>query len=65
MIHLRRWSVWIALAGWLTLAGCTSPMHTSSWNPLSWFGSKSTNSKPLPGDMIPPAKDVGLAAGKQ
>jgi hypothetical protein len=38
-------------------------VHRGSGNPTSWFGSsRSSDAKPLPGDMIPPAKDVGLAA---
>jgi hypothetical protein len=57
----RYWTVWILAAGWLTLAGCSSPIHSSPWNPQTWFSSKAPSGKRMPGDMIPPAKDVGLA----
>lgn len=61
-IQFSAWQVGLSLAAWLVVSGCGGGLQSWSLNPSKWMGGKTTKAGQLPGDMIPPARDVGLAS---
>jgi hypothetical protein len=55
------WQIGLLLAAWLVVSGCSGGMQSWSLNASRWVGAKTNKAGRLPGDMIPPARDVGLA----
>ena len=61
-IQFSAWRVGLLLAAWLVVSGCSAGLPSWSLNPSRWMGAKTNKAGRLPGDMIPPARDVGLAS---